>query len=448
MKISVIGCGYVGLVTGACLAHIGHDVLCVDENLGKIKKLRRGVVPIFEPGLQELVDDGIKRRRLTFSSSIEEATRCSPVIFIAVGTPSMSNGQADLASLEKVVRHIAKHIDSYKLIVEKSTVPAATGEKIRRVLRSHVPKKSKESREPAYEFDVAANPEFLREGAAIHDFMHPDRVVIGVETKRAEDLLREVYRPLKPRFIFTNIASAEMIKHASNSFLATKISFINAVSKICDQVGADVVKVAEGMGWDKRIKSQFLNAGVGYGGSCFPKDVDAFIFLGENIGYDFHLLKAVRSINEEQKKEFVQLVEDKLWNLREKTLAVWGVAFKSNTDDVRSSVALDIIGRLMEEGARIKIYDPQATDKAREILKGAVFSSDPLDAVQEADGLLLLTEWDEFRDVDFNRVYAAMRRPIIFDGRNFLNRKRLQKAGFEYFGIGRGIKKPVKKFRR
>jgi UDPglucose 6-dehydrogenase len=328
-------------------------------------------------------------------------------------------------------------MDSYKLLVEKSTVPALTGDRIERTIRLNLPRR-KNGKKVEVEFDVASNPEFLREGSAVRDFMNPDRIVIGVESKRAEQLLREIYKPLKATVVVTNVATAEMIKHASNSFLATKISFINSVSQICDRVGADVLKVAEGMGYDKRIGRSFLNAGIGYGGSCFPKDVDAFVHLADKNGTDFKLLKSVREVNEEQRKRFIRLIEDKMWILKDKTVAVWGLAFKPDTDDMRSAPAVPIIETLQNEGARIQAYDPKAADAARKVLKGVKFCSDPLATVKGADCLLLLTEWDEFLRVDFTRVRKSMRQALVFDGRNFLDGKTLGELGFEYYGIGRG----------
>jgi UDPglucose 6-dehydrogenase len=438
MDIAIIGSGYVGLVTGICLAHIGHHVICVDNNDEKVKVLRSGGVPIYEPGLDELLEKYRKNKRLTFSSSIGEATKRAKVIFIAVGTPSKKTGEADLIYIENVSREIAKHMDSYKLIVEKSTVPAETGKRIERTIILNLPAHLKKGNKPTVEFDVASNPEFLREGSAVEDFMNPDRIVIGVESKRAERLLREIYKPLKARVVVTNVATAEMIKHASNSFLATKISFINAVARICDRVGADVEKVAEGMGYDKRIGRAFLNAGIGYGGSCFPKDIDAFVRLAEKNGYDFTLLKSVRQVNEDQKSFFMKLIEDKLWIVKDKKIAVWGLAFKADTDDMRRAASIDIIEALQNEGAQIQAYDPKAMDKAREFLKDVKFCHDPYEAVKEADCLLLLTEWEEFLKADFAKVQKLMRQAVIFDGRNFFDEQALGKMGFEYYGIGRG----------
>ena len=438
MNIAIIGAGYVGLVTGVCFANIGHNVICVDNNKEKVKRLRAGHIPIYEPGLEKILKECVKKKRLKFTDSIKEASKKSAVIFIAVGTPSKANGDADLSYVENVAREIAGVMDSYKLIVEKSTVPAETGKKIERTIKLNLPKKYKDGQKLLLDFDVASNPEFLREGSAVHDFMNPDRIVIGVESKKAENILREIYKPLKAKIVVTNINSAEMIKHASNSFLATKISFINAVSQICNCVGADVLKVAEGMGFDKRIGRQFLDAGVGYGGSCFPKDVDAFIRLSEKSGYDFKLLREVRNVNEHQKQSFVKLIEDKLWNLHSKTIGVLGLAFKSNTDDMRSAASIDVIQALQKEGATIKAYDPKAMDNAKKMLKGVVYCNDPYQVARGCDCLLLMTEWEEFRKLDMSKISQSMRQAVLFDGRNFYDPQEMERAGFEYFGIGRG----------
>ena len=438
MNIAVIGSGYVGLVTGVCLAHLGHRVICVDNNREKIKKLKQGKVPFYEPDLEDLLKKYLKTRYLAFSASIQEATKKSTVIFIAVGTPSKKNGEADLTYVENVSRQIALAMDSYKLIVEKSTVPAETGQRIKRTITMNLPGRFKKGSEVTLDFDVASNPEFLREGSAVDDFMHPDRVVIGVESKKAENLLREIYEPLKPHIVVTDIHSAELIKHASNSFLAAKISFINAIAQICDHVGADVLKVADGMGLDKRIGRRFLDAGIGYGGSCFPKDVDAFIRLSEKSGYHFNLLKEVRQVNEEQKNLFVRLIEDKLWIVKDKTLGVLGLAFKPNTDDMRNAPAVDIIHALQHEGARIKAYDPQAVPYARKILKKVTYCPNPYLLAKGCDCLLVLTEWEEFKKLDFKKIKRLMRHPILFDGRNVYHDRSLEELGFEYYGIGRG----------
>lgn len=438
MEIAVVGCGYVGLVTGVCLAHIGHRVICVDNDREKIKNLQKGAVPIYEPQLDVLLKKYLKNQRLSFSGSIKDAAKKSTVIFIAVGTPSKKNGEADLTCVENVAREIALAMDSYKLIVEKSTVPADTGQRIKKTIRMNLPRKMKKGNAPALDFDVASNPEFLREGSAVEDFMHPDRVVIGVESSKAERLLREMYAPLNPVMVVTDINSAELIKHASNSFLAAKISFINAVARICACVGADVLKVAEGMGLDKRIGRKFLDAGIGYGGSCFPKDVDAFIRLSEKSGYHFNLLKEVRSVNEEQKALFVRLIEDKLWIIKDKTIGVLGLAFKPDTDDMRNAPSIDIIRALLQEGARVKVYDPQAMSNAGKILGKAAYCRDPYDLAKGCDCLLVLTEWEEFKKLDFKKMKRLMRHPVVFDGRNLYHNQNLQALGFEYYGIGRG----------
>lgn len=434
MNIAIIGAGYVGLVTAVCLSQIGHRVIGVDNDKSKIKALQKLKVPIFEPGLEEWVRINIKKKRLSFTTSIKEATQKSLVIFIAVGTPAKEDGEADLTYVENVSREIARTMDSYRLIVEKSTVPAATGKRIERTVRLNLPKKN----HTFIEFDVASNPEFLREGSAISDFMHPDRVVIGVESKRAEEILREIYKPLKTSIVVTDIHSAEMIKHASNSFLATKISFINAIAQICDRVGADVLKVAEGMGYDQRIGRAFLNAGIGYGGSCFPKDVDAFIQLSEKNGYEFALLKEVRSINEFQKQSFVKLIEDKLWILKDKVIGVLGLAFKPETDDLRHAPSIDIIKGIEAQGAKIKAYDPAAMAKAKEIFKRVQFCQDAYAVARGSDCLLLLTEWEEFKKLNFRRIKNSMKHALIFDGRNMYDKKTMETLGFEYFGVGRG----------
>ena len=432
MKIAIIGAGYVGLVSGVCLASIGHDVICVDNNSKKITSLKKGQVPIYEPGLKELMEGLVKKKKLSFSISIKEATKESAVIFIAVGTPSKKNGDADLTYVENVAREIARSMNSYRLIIEKSTVPTSTGQRVAKTIKANLPKGKK------VEFDVASNPEFLREGSAIADFMNPDRIVIGVESKKAEELLKEVYNPLKAKIVVTNINSAEMIKHASNSFLAMKISFANALSQICDRAGADVIKVAEGMGYDKRIGRAFLNAGIGYGGSCFPKDVDAFIRLSKKYGYDFRLLEEVRQVNEDQKASFVQLIEDKLWIVKDKKIGVLGLAFKPETDDIRNAPALDILKKLLAEGARVHACDPEAVESTKRVLKGIKYETDVYKLAKNCDCLLLLTEWPQFKDLDFKKIHKNMHQPIIFDGRNFWDKKKLKKIGFEYYGIGRG----------
>jgi len=435
MNITIIGSGYVGLVTGACFAELGNRVICADNNVSKINALKKGLIPIYEPGLEELVKINLKKKRLKFTSSIKEAVKASEIIFIAVGTPPLENGEADLTGIENVARNIAVNMSSYRLIVEKSTVPVETGKWVKQTIQTYVRKK--------VEFDVASNPEFLREGSAINDFMHPDRIVIGIESRRAKDLLVNLYKPLNVPLVITDIKSAELIKHASNSFLATKISFINAVSRICDKVGADIVEVAQGMGLDKRIGPDFLNSGIGYGGSCFPKDVDAFISISEKLGYSFNLLKAVKEINQEQKDFFLTKIKDVLWIIKDKNIGVLGLSFKPNTDDIRNAPSVDIIQALQREGARIRAYDPCAMEKARQLLKNVRFCKDPYEVCRGSDCLLIVSEWDEFKELDFNRIKRLLKRPLIFDGRNIYEPQKLAKLGFNYIGIGRkkGFKK-------
>lgn len=430
MDISIIGSGYVGLVTGACLAELGNSVICADNDDKKIESLKSGLVPIYEPGLEELIKNNLRKGRLKFSSNIKAAVKESEVIFIAVGTPALYNGEADLAGIENVSRNIALNMDGYRLIVEKSTVPVETGEWVKHTIATYIKGKVK--------FDVASNPEFLREGCAISDFLHPDRIVLGVESKKARDLLARLYKPLNAPIVFTNIKSAELIKHASNAFLATKISFINAISRICDQVGADVEEVARGMGLDKRIGPDFLNAGLGYGGSCFPKDLDAFIHIGEKIGYDFTLLKSVKETNEGQKAYFLKKIKDSLWILKDKQIGILGLSFKPNTDDIRNAPAIDIIGALQEHGAKIKVYDPEAMHKASGILKGVKFCKGPYDVCRESDCLLVITEWNEFKELDFIKIKKMLKRPLVIDGRNIYEPRAMEKLGFTYVCIGRG----------
>jgi UDPglucose 6-dehydrogenase len=430
MKLCVIGAGHVGLVTGACFADLGHTVFCVDHDLKKVTGLKRGRVPFYEPGLNEMVHRNLANRRLRFGSSVAEGVRQSEIIFFAVGTPPLESGDADLTGVEAVSRQVAYAMRSYRLVVEKSTVPVETGKWIERTLKVHLRK--------GVPFDVASNPEFLREGSAIQDFMHPDRVVLGVESERARNLLIDLYRPLNVPIVVTNIASAELIKHASNAFLATKISFINAVANLCDRVGADVEQVAYGMGLDRRIGPEFLKAGVGYGGFCFPKDLEAFIRISEKLGYDFQLLKAVKQINEEQRKLLVKKIADQMWNLKDKRIGILGLAFKPDTDDLRFAPSLDVIELLKHAGAKVSAYDPQAMPAAKKILKEVRFARDPYDLARGADCLVLLTEWNEFKDLDLKRIKRLMRQPVIVDGRNLYDPKTVRRLGFRYSAVGRG----------
>ena len=430
MDISVIGAGHVGLVTGACFADLGHRVVMVDHDAKRIANLKKALLPFYEPGLKELLARGVRERRLSFTTSLREGVVKGTVIFISVGTPQKATGEADLSYVENVARSIAQHLPGYRLVVEKSTVPVQTGQWIAHTIKTYLKRKRP--------FDVASNPEFLREGTAIQDFMKPDRVVLGVESQRARDLLCTLYRPLKTSLVITDIKSAELIKHASNSFLAMKISFINAIAQVCERSGGDVQQVTEGMGLDPRIGRSFLNAGVGFGGFCLPKDLEAFIKISEQLGYDFELLKAVRHINEEQKRSFVTKVQRALWVVKGKTIGVLGLSFKPNTDDMRYAPALDIIEHLQGEGAKIKAFDPQAMGEAAHRLPKVKLCRDPYEVARGADCLVLLTEWNEFKELDFKRLKRLLRQPLIIDGRNIYDPERMRTLGFRYVSVGRG----------
>lgn len=425
----MIGTGYVGLTTGACFAKLGHDVICVDNDADKIDVLNRGGLPIYEPGLLEVVGDAVAAGRLRFTTDIGDAVRNSRVAFIAVGTPTRDSGEPDLTYVEDVARDIAANMNSYQLVVEKSTVPVQTHKWIRATIERY-----NRSGTP---FDVASNPEFLREGSAVDDFLAPDRIIIGVESNRARELLTEVYEPFKAPMVVTDIASAELIKHASNAFLAMKISFANALSVVCEASGADVRCVAKGMGMDQRIRPDFLNAGVGYGGFCFPKDLRAFIRIAEELGYDFRLLREVENINADMKQRFVRKIRGVLWNLRDKNIGVLGLAFKPDTDDMRFAPSIDIIAELVKGGARVRAYDPQAMDRARHVIPGIEFCTRAEDVAEDADLLAVLTEWPEFRDLDLAHMKGRMRVPIVCDGRNLFERAVVEKLGFTYIGVGR-----------
>ena len=431
MEIAIIGSGYVGLVTGTCFAEVGHDVICVDNDERKVKALQSGTIPIYEPGLDDLVHRNVAARRLRFTTSIEEGVDNSQVIFIAVPTPPQTDGSVDLTYIERVAREIASVLKSYRVIVDKSTVPVKTGEKVADTIRRY--------NKVGVEFDVVSNPEFLREGCAVDDLMQPDRIVIGTNSDRALALMRKIYEPFMAPVMVTDVNSAELIKHAANSFLALKISYINAVSAICEASGADVEKVADGIGADKRIGRSFLSAGLGYGGSCFPKDIAAFIAISEQLGTPFNLLKEVQRINQNQRERFVKKLRETLWVLKEKRLAVWGLTFKPDTDDVRSSVAIELVNDLCREGANVVAYDPKGISKVREfkLCPDAVLVSSPLEAVRDAEALIIATEWREFENVDFSQVKRLMHTPLIFDGRNLLDPKTMRDFGFQYHGIGR-----------
>ncbi len=444
MKISVIGAGYVGLTTAACLAQVGHDVFCSESDLEKLAKLEAGVMPLFEPHLEDVINSVRKAGRLCFGST-EEAIAWGEAIFICVGTPPLANGDADLSAIEEVARMIAKHASGYRLVIEKSTVPVQTGGQLQKHLSVH----SKNG----LSYDVASNPEFLREGSSVQDFLHPDRIVIGVDSPRAEGLLRQIYEPIihqmftcpihancpqrsQPVFLATDTNSAELIKHASNSFLAMKISFINMVANLCEVVGADVTKVAQGMGLDPRIGAAFLNPGIGFGGFCFPKDVQAFIRIAEKSGCDFSLLREVEKINQHRVEHFIEKIRKELWVVRGKKIAVWGLAFKPNTDDVRFAPSIAIVKALLAEGSVIRAYDPEAVEKARVLLPDVTYCADAYQAAEGADAIVVLTEWDEFRKLDWTRLATLVERPLIIDGRNALPPQELAAHGFHYIGIG------------
>jgi UDPglucose 6-dehydrogenase len=451
ISIAVVGSGYVGLVAAACFAEMGHKVYCIDNDESKVETLRNGGVPIHEDYLPELLARH-GNQSIEFTSDLRAATRKAQVVFIAVGTPQSRTGSADLSYVDAVASEIARSIDDYTVIVEKSTVPVYTNEWIRRVIERNGVSKER--------FDVASNPEFLREGTAVVDFLHADRVVIGADSSRAAALLRQIYEPLTSgdyyrttgaipghhsekdpvALLETSTKAAELIKHASNAFLATKISFINVVANICEAVGADIEQVSKGIGMDSRIGPRFLSAGIGYGGSCFPKDVAAFRYVAEQLGVDFGLLSEVEKINAEQKKRFFQKVRSALWTFRGKRIGVLGLAFKGGTDDIRESPALDIVRQLLHEGCTVSAYDPAAMERTAEVIPAAAnmhYVQDPYAAAEEADALLILTDWQEFADLDLDRLHYTLRYPIVIDGRNLYSSAKMVEHGFTYLSVGR-----------
>src|SRR5713226_3200204 len=429
MKLAIIGTGYVGLVTGACFAEVGHRVICVDNDAAKVKLLQDGGIPIYEPGLEELVKRNTAAGRLSFTNSTAEGVEKSDVVFIAVPTPPLDDGAVDLSFIEKVARDIAGSMTDYKIVVDKSTVPVKTGDKVAETIKRYCKAK--------VEFDVVSNPEFLREGFAVDDFMKPDRVVIGVRSQRPVPAMRSIYEPFSAPIIFTDINSAELIKHAANSFLALKISYINALSVICEATGANVREVANGMGMDARIGRRFLDAGLGFGGSCFPKDLSAFIKISEQLGYDFRLLKEVQRINAEQMERFVKKISDTLWVLKDKKIGVLGLAFKQNTDDVRLSPAIELCHRLQKEGAVLRVHDPKAMEKARTVLENAEFIPNMNDVAEGCDAMVVATEWEEFKKLDLEKARKGMSHPILFDGRNLFDPAEMERMGFIYKSVGR-----------
>jgi UDPglucose 6-dehydrogenase len=451
VRISVIGCGYVGLVTGTCLAEAGHHVVCTDNDPGRIASLKAGVVPIYEPHLDLMLAENHRSGRLSFTSDAAEAVRDGEAIFICVGTPPLENGEADLSAIDNVARLIATEATESKLVVEKSTVPAQTGQQLKRVLGLY-------RRNGGAEFRVASNPEFLREGTAVEDFLHPDRIVFGVDDEISEQQLREIYRPIlqrqfrcsvhlrgcpatqPPTLVVTTINSAELIKHASNSFLAMKISYANMIADLCEKVGGDIREVTRALGMDPRIGPRFLDAGLGFGGFCLPKDVQAFIRLAERSGVDFGMLKEAERVNKRRIDLFFDKIRQALWVVKDKKVGVLGLAFKANTDDIRFAPSLDVLRRLLAEGAEVRAYDQEAMDRTSAIFPRVHCCREPYEVAQDADALLILTEWDEFRQLDWERIHGLMARPLVIDGRNLLNPPAMTERGFEYYCFGRPIK--------
>jgi len=430
MNICVVGTGYVGLVTGAVFADLGNDAICVDNVREKIEGLKQGRMPIYEPGLEEMVARNVADGRLSFTTSLADGVKRSEIIFIAVGTPPKANGETDLSAVEEVARGIARTMDSYKVIVNKSTVPVGTGNLVREIIAKNQPK--------PVAFDVVSNPEFLREGSAIEDTLRPDRIVIGAPTQQVAMTLLELYAQLGRPMIITDVPSAEMIKYASNAFLAAKISFVNAIANVCELAGADVTQVIKGLGLDPRIGPAFLQAGLGFGGACLPKDVESLIQTAATLGYDFKLLKSVAEINRERAQHVVETMRKALGPLDDKVIAVLGLAFKPNTDDMREAKSVEVVALLHEAGAKIKAYDPVATENARRLLpRGVTYCASPYEAAEKADALALVTEWNEFKFLNLERLRSLMRRPVIFDGRNFYEPDRMRRLGFEYYSVGR-----------
>jgi UDPglucose 6-dehydrogenase len=431
MNICVIGLGYVGLTTGAVFSDLGNEVICVDVDEKKIANLKKGVMPIYEPGLKEIVVRNKEEGRLVFVIDTEEAVRRSEIIFICVGTPPKDSGETDLSQVEEAAKAIAKSMDRYKIIVNKSTVPVGTGDLVRQIIDKN--------KFDDVEFDVVSNPEFLREGTAVQDTLRPDRIVIGAPTKKVAMKLLELYASLETPMLITDVHSAEMIKYASNAFLAMKISFINAVADLCEMAEADVTVVAKGMGYDHRIGHEFLSAGLGFGGSCFPKDVESFIHTSEMMGFDFRVLKEVLAVNRGRVPHLLAKMEKELGDLSGKVVGLLGLAFKPNTDDMREAKSIEMMKELLARGAGVKAYDPQAMENAREIVSQVKYCSNAYEVAEGADALVLVTEWREFKLLNMERICGSMRSPILFDGRNFYNPKKKVQLGFKYHGIGRGL---------
>jgi len=429
IRVGVVGAGYVGCVAATGFAELGWETVCMDVDEGRIAALRAGEPPIYEPGLEELLRKNLDEGRLYFTTDMGELVERALVIFITVGTPPRPDGAPDMSQVESAARKVAENLREWRLIVEKSTVPVRTAERIRRTLLAYAGEGA--------EFEVACNPEFLREGCAIEDFLKPSRIILGVESKRGEELLRKLYGKIESPIIVTDINTAEVIKHASNSFLAMKISYMNMVAELCERVGADIKLVAEGMGLDPRIGPAFLRAGIGYGGSCFPKDVDAFVRVAREVGVDFDLLEATQRINIRQRTRAVRKLQDALWTLQDKRIALLGLSFKPDTDDVREAPALYIARELLEEGARVRGYDPRAGENAKKVLPELEICNTPYEALEGADACLLATEWDEFRELDWKQAASLMARTVLVDGRNMLDPEEMRGLGFEYIGFGR-----------
>jgi UDPglucose 6-dehydrogenase len=430
MDICVIGTGYVGLVTGSVFADLGNEVICADMNADKIAMLQRGEMPIYEPGLEEMVARNVEDGRLSFTTDTEDAVSRAEVVFICVGTPPQDNGEPDMSQIVEAAVTIARSLNRFKVVVNKSTVPVGTGDMVRSIIETN--------RRRHVDFDVVSNPEFLREGSAIADTLAPDRIVIGASSQASAMTIIELYAPLERPMLITDVASAEMIKYASNAFLATKISFINAIANVCEAAGADVVQVIKGMGYDRRIGPEFLQAGLGYGGSCFPKDTAALLQTARRYGYDFKLLDTVIDINKQQPLRFMDRLEKTLGGLKGKAVAVLGIAFKPNTDDLREARALDIIARLLADGAEVRTYDPIAMDRAREIFPQIAYCENAYEAATGADAAIIVTEWNEFKFLNMERLRGAMRGNVLFDGRNIYDPARMARLGFDYHCVGRG----------
>jgi UDPglucose 6-dehydrogenase len=448
LKISVIGAGYVGLVTGGCLAGLGHEVVCTDSDVEKLKVLEAGRLPIYEPGLDVIIAEARKEGRLSFNENAADTIRFREAIFICVGTPPLPNGSADLSAIDHVARVIATESRGPKLVIEKSTVPAQTGQELKRALAVY-------ARRSGVKFSVASNPEFLREGTAVEDFLHPDRIVVGVEDESAARQLKEIYRPVLERtfhcpihapscpdtplpvWLVTTINSAELIKHASNSFLALKISYANMVADLAERLGADIDEVVRAVGLDPRIGTSFFRPGLGFGGFCLPKDLQAFVHLAESSGVDFSMLREAEKINKRRIDHFISKIRRALWVLKEKPIGVLGLAFKPNTDDIRFAPAIDLIQRLQTEGAQIRAFDPEAMERAKALLPGISYAKTAYEAAAGAEALIIATEWEQFRELDWNEIHETMARPLILDGRNLLSSAEMKSRGFEYYSMGR-----------